>query len=168
MTAREMQRRSAEARWSGKTAEERRREMSALAKTRWAKTARKPKRAARLPNCSGSPTGGGKMKEYFMNPVTRKVGVREKQSMSEPPIRVQPVVSPPRRIRIKVTTLWCSPGGARAVRNNAVLVKIEAGEIAEHLSHNDCYVFSGRGGWSPWYDRCLTEKYPEWFEAVEG
>jgi len=50
MTAREMQRRSAKARWSGKTAEARRREMSALAKARWAKTARKPKRAARLPN----------------------------------------------------------------------------------------------------------------------
>ena len=50
MTAREMQRRSAEARWSGKTAEERRREMSALAKARWEKTKRKPKRAARLPN----------------------------------------------------------------------------------------------------------------------
>jgi hypothetical protein len=50
MTAREMQRRSAKARWSGKTAEARRREMSALAKGRWAKTVRKPKRAARLPN----------------------------------------------------------------------------------------------------------------------
>ena len=50
MTSREMQRRSAKARWSGKTAEARRREMSALAKSRWAKTARKPKRAARLPN----------------------------------------------------------------------------------------------------------------------
>jgi hypothetical protein len=42
MTAREMQRRSAKARWSGKTAEARRREMSALAKGRWAKTVRKP------------------------------------------------------------------------------------------------------------------------------
>lgn len=50
MTAKEMQRRSAKARWSGKTAEARRREMSALAKARWAKTVRKPKRAARLPN----------------------------------------------------------------------------------------------------------------------
>ena len=50
MTAREMQRRSAKSRWSGKTTEARRREMSALAKVRWAKTARKPKRAARLPN----------------------------------------------------------------------------------------------------------------------
>lgn len=40
MTAREMQRRSAKARWSGKNAEARRREMSALAKARWAKTAR--------------------------------------------------------------------------------------------------------------------------------
>ena len=37
MTAREMQRRSAKARWSGKSAEDRRREMSALAKARWAK-----------------------------------------------------------------------------------------------------------------------------------
>ena len=44
MTAREMQRRSAKARWSGKTAEARRLEMSALAKARWAKTVRKPKR----------------------------------------------------------------------------------------------------------------------------
>ena len=34
MTAREMQRRSAKARWSGKTAEARRREMSALPKKR--------------------------------------------------------------------------------------------------------------------------------------
>ena len=50
MTAREMQRRSAESRWSGKTADARRREMSALAKVRWAQTVRKPKRAARLPN----------------------------------------------------------------------------------------------------------------------
>ena len=50
MTAKEMQRRSAESRWVGKTVEARRREMSALAKVRWAKTARKPKRAARLPN----------------------------------------------------------------------------------------------------------------------
>ena len=52
MTSREMQRRSAKARWSGKTAEARRREMSALAKVRWAQTARKPKRAARLPNAA--------------------------------------------------------------------------------------------------------------------
>ena len=50
MTAREMQRRSAKARWSGKTADERRREMSALAKIRWAKTVRKPKASSRLPN----------------------------------------------------------------------------------------------------------------------
>ena len=50
MTSHEMQRRSSKARWSGKTAEARRREMSALAKARWSKTARKPKRAARLPN----------------------------------------------------------------------------------------------------------------------
>jgi hypothetical protein len=54
MTAKEMQRRSAKARWSGKTAVARRREMSALAKTRWAKTKRKPKRAARLPNDKSS------------------------------------------------------------------------------------------------------------------
>ena len=40
MTAREMQRRSAKSRWSGKSAEARRREMSALAKVRWAKTVR--------------------------------------------------------------------------------------------------------------------------------
>ena len=50
MTSREMQLRSAKARWSGKTADECRREMSALAKARWAKTVRKPKRAAQLPN----------------------------------------------------------------------------------------------------------------------
>ena len=50
MTAREMQRRSAKARWSGKTAEARRREMSALAKSRWAKTKRKTKRIAMTPN----------------------------------------------------------------------------------------------------------------------
>ena len=49
MTAREMQRRSAKARWSGKTTESRRREMSALAKARWAKTARKPKRVDSTP-----------------------------------------------------------------------------------------------------------------------
>jgi hypothetical protein len=41
MTAREMQRRSAKARWSGKTAEARCREMSALAKARWAKKRKK-------------------------------------------------------------------------------------------------------------------------------
>jgi hypothetical protein len=45
-----MQRRSAKARWSGKTAKARRREMSALAKARWTKTVRKSKRATRLPN----------------------------------------------------------------------------------------------------------------------
>jgi hypothetical protein len=39
---REMQRRSAEARWSGLSAEEKRAKMSALAKARWAK--RKPQR----------------------------------------------------------------------------------------------------------------------------
>jgi len=48
MTSREMQRRSAKARWSGKTAEARRSEMLALAKARWAKTGRKPKRAAQI------------------------------------------------------------------------------------------------------------------------
>ena len=57
MTAKEMQRRSAKARWSGKTTEARRREMSALAKVRWAKTARKPKRAARLSNAESSHAG---------------------------------------------------------------------------------------------------------------
>ncbi len=35
MTAREMQRRSAKTRWSGKTAEARRREMSEVARQRW-------------------------------------------------------------------------------------------------------------------------------------
>ena len=57
MTAREMQRRSAKARWSGKTAEARRHEMSALAKARWAKIVRKPKRDARLPNVLREPSG---------------------------------------------------------------------------------------------------------------
>ena len=47
---REMQRRSAEARWSGLSAEEKRAKMSALAKARWAKTKRKPKRVARRSN----------------------------------------------------------------------------------------------------------------------
>ena len=50
MTSREMQRRSAKARWSGKTAEARRREMSALAKAAGQKPSANPKRAARLPN----------------------------------------------------------------------------------------------------------------------
>ena len=45
---REMQRRSAESRWSGLSAEEKRANMSALAKARWAK--RKPKRVARRSN----------------------------------------------------------------------------------------------------------------------
>ena len=54
-----MQRRSAKARWSGKTAEARRREMSALAKARWAKTKRKPKRSARLPNDKLTHPAGG-------------------------------------------------------------------------------------------------------------
>jgi hypothetical protein len=50
MTAREMQRRSAESRWGGLSAAERKIKMSALAKARWEKTVRKPKRAGRLPN----------------------------------------------------------------------------------------------------------------------
>jgi hypothetical protein len=55
MTSREMQRRSAKARWSGLSAAERKAQMSALAKTRWAKgKPRKPKRAARLPNAEVS------------------------------------------------------------------------------------------------------------------
>lgn len=49
---REMQRRSAEARWGGLSAEEKRVKMSALAKARWAKTKRKPKRFARRSNNS--------------------------------------------------------------------------------------------------------------------
>jgi len=40
VTAREMQRRSAQARWSGLSAAERKAKMSALAKVRWAKTVR--------------------------------------------------------------------------------------------------------------------------------
>lgn len=47
---REMQRRSVAARWSGISAEEKRVKMSALAKARWAKTKRKPKRVARRSN----------------------------------------------------------------------------------------------------------------------
>lgn len=47
---REMQRRSAESRWSGLSAEEKRANMSALAKARWAKAKRKPKRIARRSN----------------------------------------------------------------------------------------------------------------------
>lgn len=47
---REMQRRSAEARWSGISAKEKRAKMSALAKARWSKTKRKPKRVARRSN----------------------------------------------------------------------------------------------------------------------
>ena len=47
---REMQRRSAEARWRGLSAEEKRAKMSTLAKVRWAKTKRKPKRVARRSN----------------------------------------------------------------------------------------------------------------------
>lgn len=62
MTAKEMQRRSAKSRWGGKTAEARRREMSALAKARWAKTVRKPKRAARLPNEKVSASGAENQK----------------------------------------------------------------------------------------------------------
>lgn len=47
---RDMQRRSAAARWSGLSAEEKRAKMSALAKARWAKTKSKPKRVARRSN----------------------------------------------------------------------------------------------------------------------
>lgn len=43
---REMQRRSAESRWSGLSAEQRAAKMSAIAKARWAKTKRKHLRAA--------------------------------------------------------------------------------------------------------------------------
>lgn len=43
---REMQRRSAESRWSGLSADEKRMKMSALAKARWAKRPKKPKRVA--------------------------------------------------------------------------------------------------------------------------
>ena len=50
---RAMQRRSAESRWSGLSAEEKRVQMSALAKARWAKTKRKPKRVARRSNDPG-------------------------------------------------------------------------------------------------------------------
>jgi len=47
---REMQRRSAESRWSGLSAEQRAAKMSALAKARWAKRPKKPKRVARRSN----------------------------------------------------------------------------------------------------------------------
>ena len=47
---REMQRRSSESRWSGLSAQQRAAKMSALAKTRWAKRPKKPKRVARRPN----------------------------------------------------------------------------------------------------------------------
>jgi hypothetical protein len=50
MTAKEMQRRSAAARWTGKSADEKRAEMSALARARWSKTKRKPNRVARRSN----------------------------------------------------------------------------------------------------------------------
>lgn len=54
---REIQRRSAEARWSGLSAEEKRAKMSALAKARWAKTKRKPRRVARRSNAAGELPG---------------------------------------------------------------------------------------------------------------
>jgi predicted membrane metal-binding protein len=54
---REMQRRSAEARWNGLSSEEKRAKMSALAKARWAKTKRKPKRPARRSNGRGERPG---------------------------------------------------------------------------------------------------------------
>lgn len=47
---RQLQRKSADSRWSGISAEEKRAKMSALAKARWAKTKRKPKRVARRSN----------------------------------------------------------------------------------------------------------------------
>jgi len=50
---RDMQRRSAKARWIGISAEEKRAKMSALAKARWAKRPQKPKRVARRSNVSG-------------------------------------------------------------------------------------------------------------------
>mgnify|MGYP006921406817 CR=1 FL=1 len=50
MTAKEMQRRSAAARWGGKSAEEKQAAMSALAKARWAKIKRKPKASVRRSN----------------------------------------------------------------------------------------------------------------------
>lgn len=48
--ARAMQRRSAASRWGGKSAEEKRAEMSALAKARWAKTKPKPRASVRRSN----------------------------------------------------------------------------------------------------------------------
>ena len=57
MTAKEMQRRSAKARWSGKTTEARRKEMSALAKARWAK-----RQAVR-----GKELEGDKLKEFIQD-----------------------------------------------------------------------------------------------------
>ena len=69
MTAREMQRRSAKARWSGKSAEDRRREMSALAKARWAK-----RQAEKIPAppaffrvVRGKELEGDKLKEFIQD-----------------------------------------------------------------------------------------------------
>ena len=56
---REMQRRSAESRWSGLSAEQRAAKMLVLAKARWAKAKRKPKRVARRSNDPSSPTAAG-------------------------------------------------------------------------------------------------------------
>ena len=50
MTSREMQRLSAASRWGGKSVAEKRAEMSALAKARWAKAKRKPKASVRRSN----------------------------------------------------------------------------------------------------------------------
>lgn len=56
---RDMQRRSAEARWGGLSTEERRAKMSALAKARWAKRPNKPNRVARRSNAEVSHERGG-------------------------------------------------------------------------------------------------------------
>jgi len=48
--ARAMQHLSAASRWGGKTAEQKRAAMSALAKARWAKTKRKPRASVRRSN----------------------------------------------------------------------------------------------------------------------
>jgi len=48
--ARAMQRLSAASRWGGKSAEQKRAAMSALAKARWAKTKRKPRASVRRSN----------------------------------------------------------------------------------------------------------------------
>lgn len=47
---RELQRKSADSRWGGKSADEKRAKMSALAKARWAKNKHKPKASVRRSN----------------------------------------------------------------------------------------------------------------------